>query len=79
MTERKASDDELVNHRPTAGTTGAKDSAGGAGGIALGLALRYFTGLQSLKLDNNLIEDGGVAQIATSLPLLENLGLDSKA
>jgi len=41
MTERKASDDELVNHRFAAGTTGAKDSARGSRGIALGLALRF--------------------------------------
>jgi len=81
MAERKASDDELVNHRPDLRELLVqKTRLGEEGGIALGLALRYFTGLQSLKLDDNLIGDGGVAQVAKSLPLLaglENLGLDS--
>ena len=80
MAERKGADDELVHHRPDirellVQETGLREQ----GGIAVGLALRYFTKLQSLKLDNNQIGDIGITQITKTLPLLmhlENLGLD---
>ena len=80
MAERKASDDEIANHRPPlTELTLEENEVGEGGGIALGIALRHLTGLTVLKLDGNRVGDGGAESLARTLPLLkglQNLGLD---
>ena len=80
MVERKNGEDEMVNHRPEMRELMVQGTRlGEEGGIALGVSLRYFPGLLTLKLDDNHIGDLALVQIAKTLPLLshlQNLGLD---